>query len=120
MLQRFSLKTLSASLLSIPIALASASATFAAKQGFQVQNNTSVNLNYLYISESSLDTWGADVLGPEQILPPGNYIDIIFNDPDPSVCIYDFRGEFADGDVVEEYSFNVCSNEAFQFFEYSD
>ncbi|MGF1500113.1 MAG: hypothetical protein ACFB8W_25280 [Elainellaceae cyanobacterium] len=112
------LRSVFASLLSIPIALSSVSSALAAKEGFQVQNNTSVDLLYLYVSESSLDNWGADVLGSERILPPGNYIDIIFNNPDPSVCIYDFRGEFADGDVVEEYQFNVCASEAFQFYEY--
>ncbi|MEB3233416.1 MAG: hypothetical protein VKJ64_20580 [Leptolyngbyaceae bacterium] len=118
MLSRFSFNSLAASLLSIPIAIASSSAVLAAKQGFQVQNNTSVDLHYLYVSESSLDNWGDDVLGAQEVLPPGNYIDIIFNNPDPNVCIYDFRGEFADGDVVEEWQFNVCQNEAFQFYEY--
>ncbi|NER00783.1 MAG: hypothetical protein F6K30_29490 [Cyanothece sp. SIO2G6] len=112
------LKSFAASLLIIPIAIASGSVALAAKQGFQVQNNTSVDLTYLYISESSLENWGGDVLGPEFVLAPNNYIDIIFENPDPAVCIYDFRGEFADGDIVEEWQFNVCVNQIFQFYEY--
>ena len=110
-------KTLIASAISVPVALSFTSAAVAAKEDFWIENNTSVDLTYLYVSESSLDNWGEDVLGPDQVLIPGTSLDISFGNPDPQVCIYDIRGEFADGDVVEKFRVNVCSSSSYEFYE---
>ena len=117
MLKALTRKLLIASALSIPFMASFAPSAFAVKEDFWIENNTSVNLDYLFISESNLDSWGDDVLGPEYILVPGDHVEILFNNPDPSVCIYDIRGEFADGDVVEDFQVDVCSISSYEFYE---
>ncbi len=109
--------TLAASLFGIPALLLTAPKALADKQDFWIQNNSSTDIYYLYVSESSLDTWGADILGENSILASGYHIQVIFNNPDPNVCRYDIRAEFEDGHVVEDYVIDVCVNDYYQFFD---
>lgn len=117
MLKTFGKKLLIASALSLPLLISFASSAVADKDDFWIENNTSVDLDYLYISETTSDSWGEDVLGLEYILAPGDYVDILFNDSNPSVCLYDIRGEFADGDVVEDFEVDVCDIGSYEFYE---
>lgn len=89
----------------------------AGKDNFQVRNESSSSIYYLYMSESSLDTWGPDILGESRILSSGEQIQIIFNNPDPNVCRYDIRAEFEDGQVVEDFTIDVCDNDFYRFYD---
>ena len=110
-------KAMIASALSVPVALSMTSSALAAKSNFEVRNNTSVNLEYLYISESSLSEWGNDTLGPTQIIAPGGSVVINFANPSPNVCFYDILATFADGDEVEGMQVDVCENDWYEFYD---
>ncbi|MEM9217425.1 MAG: hypothetical protein AAGD25_24185 [Cyanobacteria bacterium P01_F01_bin.150] len=94
-----------------------AASALAAKVNFEVRNNTTVALEYLYISESHLTDWGNDVLGPEQIIQPGGAVGIDFADLSPQICFYDILAIFADEDEVESMQVNVCDNDWYEFYE---
>jgi hypothetical protein len=53
------------------VVLAAPQQALAEKSNFQFYNNSSETIYYVYIGESSLPTWGDDLLG-NQILPPGS------------------------------------------------
>ena len=110
-------KAMVASALSVPVALSLTSSALAAKNNFEVRNNTSVALEYLYISESSLTEWGSDTLGPEQIVQPGGSVVINFANPSPNVCFYDIAAIFADEDELEAMQVNVCEHDWYEFYE---
>jgi hypothetical protein len=116
MLQQIIRKTLVASALSVPMLAMMAPKAMANKTDFRVYNDSSYDIYRLYVSESSMDTWGGDILGSD-ILPSGYNIQVIFGNPSPSVCYYDIRAEFSTGEVVEDYQVNVCTNDYYQFFD---
>jgi hypothetical protein len=51
-----------------------------------------------------------------KVLRPGQSVQVTINDG-RGVCIYDIRGDFADGDKVEDYKVNVCTINTYRFFE---
>jgi hypothetical protein len=105
-----------ASALSLPLVAIVAPQALADKDDFYVYNNSSRDIYYLYISESSLPTWQDDVLGSD-ILESGDGFQVVFGNTNPNVCLYDFRAELEDGDVVENYEINVCTNDYYQIYD---
>lgn len=110
-------KALVASALSVPVALSMATSTLAAKSNFEVRNNRGVNLEYLYMSESSLTEWGDDTLGPSQIIQPGGSVQMNFANPSAQVCFYDILAIFADEQEVEATQVDVCGYDWYEFYD---
>ncbi|NET10638.1 MAG: hypothetical protein F6K16_39285 [Symploca sp. SIO2B6] len=110
-------KALIASALSVPVGLSLTSTALAAKDNFEVRNNTGVVLEYLYMSESSLPEWGDDTLGANQVINPGGSVRMDFANPSPQVCFYDILAIFADGDRVEAKQVDVCDYDYYQFYD---
>jgi hypothetical protein len=91
------------------LALLSATATgaFADERDFTLHNNSSIDIYYVYVSPSSSNFWGDDVLG-EDVLPSGNQVDITFDDP-RTTCVWDVKAVANDGSEGYVYKVDLCS-----------
>jgi hypothetical protein len=115
MFDSFIRKAIAVSVLSLPIVALTAHTALADKANFSIENNSDVAISELYLSDSSLENWNNDILG-QGILDSGERITVDFADPSPDRCMYDIKAIFADGQEVEDYRINVCTNEQYQFF----
>lgn len=79
-----------------------------------IENYTGYTIVRFYGSHRDMDTWGRDHLGNE-VLPSGYTIDLNFSRDGSGYCIYDFRAEFDDGDVLEKFGVNVCEIGTFTY-----
>ena len=85
---------------------ASAIAAVAVDRNVRIHNNTGVTIYRFYSTNSGASKWGNDVMG-SSTLPPGASMRLNF-DNKYGYCEFDFRAEFADGDVLQKNSVNVC------------
>ncbi|MGK7888616.1 MAG: hypothetical protein AB4042_04735 [Leptolyngbyaceae cyanobacterium] len=111
-------KALMVSALSIPVGIAFSSAALASKNdeyGFSIVNNTGYTIEYLYMSESSMDTW-TDALG-DGVLGPYSEGVVGFANPSPQACLYDINAVFEDGSELDQRQINVCENDYYEFSE---
>ncbi|NJL87025.1 MAG: hypothetical protein HC886_15285 [Leptolyngbyaceae cyanobacterium SM1_1_3] len=99
--------TLSA--VALPLVLSIASEAIASKANFRIVNDTSQTIRELYISDSSRDSWGNDILGRD-VLPSGSSVGIDFADTSNRVCLYDIRVIPTSGRAFEDYRINVCTS----------
>ncbi|MBV7408013.1 hypothetical protein KJP29_03355 [Maritimibacter sp. DP1N21-5] len=72
-----------------------------------VVNKTGYTIVRFYASHKGMRNWGVDHLGRQQ-LPSGYSFQLNFSNDRSGYCIYDFRAEFDDGDVLERFGVNVC------------
>jgi len=112
--RRFISAAVLAALLAAPLALRDADAA-RYDRWVEVVNGTGVTLTRLYASHVGHTEWGRDHLG-HQVLEPGQSISVNLNDGS-GYCMFDFRGEFADGEHVENYRVNVCAVSVFRFHD---
>lgn len=88
-------------------AMASAVALFAmpaaADINFSFTNATETAIHYLYVSPSSSEEWGDDLLG-DGIVEPGETGTVTLTGDE---CEWDIRAEFEDESVFED-SINAC------------
>lgn len=71
-----------------------------------ISNDTGVTIMRFYASNTGRNTWGPDQLG-SSVLGSGQSWRVNFDDG-TGACHYDFRAEFADGDVLTTSNVNVC------------
>ncbi len=85
------------------------------RANFWFLNNTGKQLNNLYVSPHSQNSWGQDVLG-RSALPGGMGTLIVFPPAWRGVCHEDFKLVFSDGSS-ETYTqgIDVCQLHALQF-----
>lgn len=100
--------------LAMTSAFASAARADSLNRWVTIENNTGFTIVRFYGSHRDMDTWGRDHLGNE-VLPDGYSIDINFSRDGSGYCIYDFRAEFDDGDVLEKFGVNVCEIGTFTY-----
>lgn len=79
----------------------------------RIVNNTGFTIVRFYGSHTDADSWQEDIFGND-ILPSGNSIVVNFDDG-TGYCIFDFRAEFDDGDVLEKFGVNVCEIGTFNY-----
>lgn len=103
------------SALTLPVLALTAQAALAGKSNFRVYNDSNVVVRELYVSDSRYDNWDNDILGRD-VLPSGSNIQVMFGDQSSRNCLYDIRAVFEDGQVVEDYQINVCTNTQYTFF----
>ena len=72
-----------------------------------VENNASVTVFYLYISECSDDDWGNDELGNETIAPGEE------EEFDVDAGCWDLRAEFSDETFAEDYGIDLDEGDEF-------
>ncbi|MGG5820065.1 hypothetical protein [Falsiroseomonas sp. HW251] len=70
---------------------------------FRVANNSTMTVNQLFFSHSSLAGWGTDQLG-NSVLPPGRFV----NYRAANTGNYDFRVVWSNGQAAEIRGVNVC------------
>ncbi len=71
-----------------------------------IYNRTGVTMTRFYGSSSNDSSWGRDRLG-SSVMYSGQSMNMNFDDR-TGACNYDFKAEFADGDVLISNSVNVC------------
>ncbi|MBR0684140.1 Tat pathway signal protein [Roseomonas eburnea] len=78
---------------------------------FTFVNLSGEPIREIYVSLTSQRNWGADRLGPRQILPPGASMPITL--PRTGVCTADIRIVYMDGRVMEQRNIETCSIRSF-------
>jgi len=72
----------------------------------RIHNQTGWTMLRFYASDSRVDSWEEDMLGRE-VLSAG--ASIMMNIDDGSgACLYDFKAEFTNGEVLTRMNVNVC------------
>jgi len=72
----------------------------------RIHNNTGWTMLRFYASDSRVTSWQEDMLG-RSVLNAGR--SIMMNIDDGSgACLYDFKAEFTNGQVLTRYNVNVC------------
>jgi hypothetical protein len=82
----------------------------------RITNNTGYDVYYVYISPSSSDEWGEDMLG-DDVLLDGYSIDIPLGYPLSSVDTYDIYLEDEDGDTYFKYEVKLTNHARIVFTE---
>ncbi len=72
----------------------------------RIHNNTGWTMLRFFASDSRVSSWQEDMLG-RSTLPTGR--SVMMNIDDGSgACLYDFKAEFTNGQVLTRYRVNVC------------
>lgn len=95
------------------VLLGSVSLAQAEDLSFNLINKTGVDIVGFYVSHTGTDEWEENMI-EGHYLPGGNQILVSIRDG-RTVCEYDMRAEFADGDVLEEYELDLCSLGSYTF-----
>jgi len=88
-------------------ACADVSTTSSANRVVQIGNSTGVTMTRFYASNTNRNSWEEDIFGTD-VLSSGRSINVDIDDGS-GACLFDLKAEFADGDVVIENDFNVCT-----------
>lgn len=95
--------------------VASAVSAAAESGRMTISNDTGVTILRFYASSGEgSNLWGPDRLGNDD-LQSGYYIDMHFDDGTGN-CMWDFKAEFADGDIVESMAVNVCVESTWRYY----
>lgn len=78
-----------------------------------ISNDTGVSMMRFYASNTGQNAWGPDQLG-SSVLSSGSSWRVNFDDG-TGACYYDFRAQFADGDVLVRNNINVCAESGFRY-----
>jgi hypothetical protein len=91
-----------------------AQSAFADPRDFQLQNNSAVDIAYVYVSPSDINAWGDDVMGAS-VLPAGQAVSLTFGEFDGSSCAYDIKVVGSQGEVGYLYKVDLCSVDTVTF-----
>lgn len=107
MAKTFSFRAVSTAIaLAIPTLMVGAQSALAEALQFTLINESSQDVYYLYVSPSSSDSWGPDILG-DDIIPSGTNYNVVIDDG-LDTCNYDLLAVSPSGDEVEDYGLNLC------------
>jgi hypothetical protein len=90
------------------LALSGAFATnaFASDADFKMVNKTGYQIDEVYASPASSNSWGADIMGKDA-LADGATVDITFPHGG-SACKFDLKVKYKDGDTAEWENVDLC------------
>lgn len=72
----------------------------------RIHNNTGWTMLRFYASDSRVDSWEEDMLGSGTLAAGSS---VMMNIDDGSgACLYDFKAEFTNGQVLTRFNVNVC------------
>jgi len=80
-----------------------------------IVNNTGYTAHYVYLTETTSNTWGQDRLRSDQVLRNGESVSIQLPHPINNVNQYDFRLVDSDGDVYDKINITVSANSRIEF-----
>lgn len=95
------------------LSLATALPAVALDRRVTIVNNTGFTIVRFFGSNTGSKSWEEDILG-EDVLPSGSSVVINFDDSS-GYCMFDFRAEFEDGDVLERAGVNICEIATFTY-----
>ena len=107
------MRALYAFALSAALALSTTAPALSLDRRVTIVNKTGFTIVRFYGSNSGSKSWEEDILG-DDILPSGSSVVINFDDA-TGYCMFDFRAEFEDGDVLERADVNVCEIATFTY-----
>jgi hypothetical protein len=90
------------------LVLCIAQGALADPRDFTLVNNSSVDISFVYVSPTSVDDWGDDVMGTDT-LSSGSSVDISFSKFDASLCSYDIKVVGSGGEQGFLYKVDLCS-----------
>ena len=90
------------------LALVFAQSALADPRDFHLNNNSAVDLAYVYVSPSDQNAWGDDIMGTS-VLPSGQSVDVSFGQFDGSTCQYDVKVVGTGGEEGYLYKVDLCS-----------
>lgn len=99
--------------LAAALAFTSAAPALSLDRRVTIVNNTGFTIVRFFGSNTGSGSWEEDILG-EDVLPSGSSVVINFDD-ESGYCMFDFRAEFEDGDVLERGGVNVCEIGTFTY-----
>ena len=73
-----------------------------------LENDSLSYITHLYVSPTSSDSWGDDILDVD-VLPPGESVDITFDTSVGRTCIYDILVVTEDGSRTRKNRENLCT-----------
>ena len=79
-----------------------------------VNTHPTVTLTRVYVSPSSQQDWGDDVLG-QAVIGPGESAFIYFTNFTADTCSYDIKVVYEDGDEGYLYNVDLCSTDTVTF-----
>jgi len=92
----------------LAIVALSGQAALADPRDFTLENDSLSYVTHVYVSPSSSDSWGNDVLGLD-VLPPGESVDITFDANIGRTCIYDLLVVTETGSRTRKNRENLCT-----------
>jgi hypothetical protein len=95
-----------ASLAAVALAVSSV-AVQAQNLEFELTNASSLSLHYFYVSPSTEEEWGDDLLGPTGTLDSG-YAGTVSIADGSDQCVYDFMFVMEDGTEMVEPQIDIC------------
>jgi len=90
------------------LAAVAVQSAFADPRDFTLNNNSSVDLAYVYVSPSDANAWGDDIMGTG-LLPAGQAANVSFAKFDGSSCTYDIKVVGTGGQEGYLYKVDLCS-----------
>jgi hypothetical protein len=75
---------------------------------FELRNNSSVDIAFVYVSASATSDWGDDILG-EDVLPAGQNVNVTFRAFDGNTGNYDVKVVGTGGEEGYLYKVDLCS-----------
>jgi hypothetical protein len=85
-----------------------AQSAFADVRDFTLTNDSSVDIAFVYVSPSGVDSWGSDAMGTD-ILPSGQSVSMNFAGSDDAACTYDIKVVGTQGEAGYLYKVDLCS-----------
>jgi hypothetical protein len=98
------------------VALALAAPAVADDLEFMLVNQTSVSLVGFYVSPASSQHWEENLLDGGSYLAAGYEVGVLIADG-LTTCVYDIRGVFEDGEVVDDLALDLCDLGEYTFTE---
>ncbi len=89
-------------------------AAFASDADFKLVNKTGYQIDEVYVSPASSDSWGADIMGKDAV-PDGASVNITFPHGGKA-CHFDIRVKYNDGDKAEWTNIDLCEYEKISLF----
>ena len=93
---------------------AAPSAAFANDADFILKNRTGYQIDEVYVSRHSSDSWGKDIMGSGS-LENGRTVKITFPHGN-GACHFDIKVKYEDGDKAEWGNVDLCQYEAITLF----
>jgi hypothetical protein len=96
-----------AAVLVLPSSLLAVTPAEAARQDFTLRNRSSHTIERLYVSASTDENWGPDILGDDTTIAAGESYRVRFPNGTRG-CKFDIKVVFDDGDESEKREVNLC------------